>query len=137
MGRFGVCLVTLAVLTGGLYSEPVFADAKQPNSPAMVLSEDLTGLYRCEGEGYRGTVIIRRTGDTYQFLWFIGSDTHMGVGLREGTLISSSWQSAGMSVPGIVVYQVEKDNKLVGRYSSYPGNGQVGTETLTYIGPAE
>ncbi len=137
MNRFGVCLVTLAVLTGGLHSEQVFADSKQPNSPAAVPPEELTGLYRCEGEGYRGTVIIRRTGETYQFIWSIGSDTHMGVGLRAGTLLSSSWQSAGMGVPGIVVYQVEKDNKLVGRYSSYPGNGQVGTETLTYIGPAE
>ncbi|MBI3330811.1 MAG: hypothetical protein HYZ96_01715 [Candidatus Omnitrophica bacterium] len=96
---------------------------------------DLSGVYHCDGGTYTGTVIIRRVGDTYNLLWTIGNETHVGVGIQTGDVLASSWLS-GQSGAGIVVYTVEAGQRLVGKYSAYPGNGQLLTEVLTYSSPA-
>ena len=97
--------------------------------------EDLSGVYSCEGKNYdggayAGTVVIHRNGEGYMLLWSIGSQIHQGVALREGDLLSSSWTTAGMP-GGIVVYKIQSDRKLVGRYTDF--GGQIGTETLTFL----
>jgi len=98
--------------------------------------DDLTGVYRCEGQDYKGTTIIRRSGSAYQLLWSIGTQSHSGVGLVRGNYLSSSWSVNGKeNVPGIVVYEIRPDRTLHGLYSSYPG-GAVATEILTYQAPA-
>jgi hypothetical protein len=97
--------------------------------------DDLSGVYHCDGGSYKGITIIRKSGDAYQLLWTIGPDTHFGVAIQEGDLLSSSW-SAGAETPGIVVYKIQKDGTLVGKYTPYP-EGSLGTETLTYQGPVK
>jgi hypothetical protein len=106
-----------------------------PTAHPVDSKQDLTGVYRCEGEGYKGTTLIKRSGDAYQILWTIGTDTHFGVALHEGDLLSSSWTSREQ-IPGIVVYRIGKGKVLNGIYASYPG-GKLGKETLTYLGPTQ
>jgi hypothetical protein len=98
---------------------------------------DVTGTYHCQGDngdgtGYKGTVIISKTGDTYLLEWSIAKQTHVGIGMLSGKTLSSSWATMtdGKLIKGVVVYKVEK-NKLVGEWAQYPGNGKVLTETLT------
>ena len=114
-----------------LLAVPVLADEPK----------DLRGVYSCQGRNpdggeYSGKVIIFRKGDAYILLWSIGGLSHQGVAILEGDLLSSSWApiatpNAPLSVPGIVVYKVQPDRKLVGRWTSE--SGIMGTETLTFL----
>jgi len=119
-----------------LVAPVVFGQGQASTQSEAARVVDLSGVYHCDGGSYKGTVIIRRVGETYDLLWTIGNETHVGVGIRVGDVLASSWL-AGQSGPGIVVYTVETDHKLVGKYSAYPGNGQLSTEVLTYISPVE
>lgn len=101
--------------------------------PALTGSANITGSYSCVGQNpdggeYKGNVEIAMKGDTYLLTWEIGGQTHTGVGLLNGDLLSSSWKSG--NTHGVVVYRVE-GNRLVGQWSTYPGNGKIQTETLT------
>jgi len=97
---------------------------------------DIAGTYSCQGtnpngSSYSGTVIILAQGDAYAMTWSIGSSGHRGVAILMGGYLSSSWGTAGNSGPGgVVVYRVEKDGRLVGKWAN-PGGGKLGTETLT------
>jgi serine/threonine protein kinase len=96
---------------------------------------DITGQFNCEGtnpdgQTYRGTVEIAKKGDAYYLKWtFKSGATHQGVGLLEGNVLAVSYYDATTGV--VVVYRVEKDGKLVGRWSVAEGNDMVYTETLT------
>jgi hypothetical protein len=99
---------------------------------------DITGKYNCEGtnpvgQTYRGTVEITKKGDIYYLKWALNTgDTEKGVGLLEGNVLAVSYY--GGTTSGVVVYRVEKDGKLVGRWTIADGNGKVYTETLRLIG---
>ena len=96
---------------------------------------DITGQYNCEGanpdgQTYRGTVEIARKGDAYNLKWtFKSGKTYQGVGLLAGNVLAVGCDGAATGV--VVVYRVEKDGKLVGRWSVADGDDKVYTETLT------
>jgi hypothetical protein len=114
----GILLAVLLVGTGC----SIGADTVDP----------LSGIYKCKGKNYDGTTIIKKSGDAYQMIWSIGSQTHRGVALRSGEWLSSSWlPDDTRAVPGIVVYRIEKNGVLKGTFTSYPG-GRVEEEILTY-----
>ena len=112
------------------------AMAEVRSDPAKGFTGDLSGVYHCDGGTYKGIAIIRKNGKAYQMLWTIGTETHYGVGLQEGNLLSASWWVSADEAPGIVVYRIEGGGKLSGKYVSYPG-GEPGNETMTYQGPTE
>jgi hypothetical protein len=98
---------------------------------------DVTGTYTCQGKNpngrtYTGRVEIVQKGDVYQVEWTIGRETHVGVGILEGRTLSVCWAVAeGSPGGGIVVYRVERDGRLVGKWTSLGGRGEVYRETLT------
>ncbi len=100
----------------------------------VVSNDDITGVYRCDGGSYNGTVVIQKYRETYQLVWTIGAQTHTGVAIREGELLSSCW-APSYGPPGIVVYKIGSDRKLSGRYAGLGGDGKVLTETLTFVSP--
>ncbi|MEA3210671.1 MAG: hypothetical protein QOE70_3728 [Chthoniobacter sp.] len=113
-----------ALLCTGL---PAFADLNP---------EDLSGQYQCDGGSYTGTVTIRKNGDAYEIRWQFPVGSHLGIGLREGDVLASTY-SGGGGVAGVVVYRIAKD-KLVGKYTHPTEAGRVLVETLTPTGePAQ
>jgi len=88
-------------------------------SEASNVSMGIDGLYRCEGNGYKGTVLITNVGETYLLKWKIGTKTHVGVAIRNGDMLASSW-TTGEGIPGIVVYKIVQGSRLIGQYSVYP-----------------
>ena len=117
-----VALVVLAVLS-------LLAFAA---SPALA-QEDITGTYNCVGDNaqggqYKGTVKIAKEGDAYNLTWTIAGQTHHGLGIRTGDLLSCSWKVGEGG--GVVVYKIEK-NKLIGQWCEYGTKGKVLSELLT------
>lgn len=96
-------------------------------TPAVEARGDLAGIYKVEGESYRGTVAIRKNGDSYALTWTIGPEVHHGIGIQQGTLLASSWSG------GVVVYEIGTGRHLSGRYAV--GDGILRQETLTYLRP--
>lgn len=111
-------------------------------APATCWAGDVTGLYDCVGDNvgggqYQGTVLISKSGDAYKLEWTIAGQTHQGIALLTGDVLSSSWISkqvapgGGVVVTGgVVVYKVEKNGRLSGKWVGH-GGGKILTEVLT------
>jgi hypothetical protein len=99
-------------------------------TPLSAFAADIVGSYSCrgtnpDGSPYQGTVVIEENGAGYVLRWSIGDSlTYSGAGLLNDDLLSASWGS------GVVVYRVQSDGKLVGKWLNASG-GELGTETLT------
>ena len=95
---------------------------------------NITGEYTSMTPGPDGTeqtadVEIEKLGDTYSVTWKRNNATHStGVGIRRGETLSVCWATQGQT--GIAVYQIEKDGKLVGRYTTLGSIGLLVEETL-------
>lgn len=107
-------------------------------APVSALAKSLEGMYDCKGVnpnkigGYKGKVMIEAKGKTYRFTWSIGRQTFIGVGINVGKLLSVAYTTARRNWFGTVVYQIDdKANKLLGKWTSYPGGDSLGRETLT------
>jgi hypothetical protein len=101
---------------------PAHADGEQPKL------EDITGVYRCQGDHYQGTTTITRVGEVYHLDWDLGREQYQGVAIRTGKVLSSSWGH------GIVVYEIGA-KKLTGKFATFPSDGKLRTETLTFVKP--
>lgn len=97
---------------------------------SVSMAADVTGSYSCKGTNpngtpYSGTVVIKENGGGYLVTWTIGGgQAYSGAGILTGNIFSASWGS------GVVVYRVESDGRLVGKWLNASG-GDLGTETLT------
>jgi len=84
-----------------------------------------------DGKEYKGTAEITKDGDAYYVKWTIGKESHVGVGILDGDKLSVCWLvGEGGSGLGIVVYKVNKDGKLVGKWVAM-GRKDLLEETLT------
>ena len=101
----------------------------------------IAGEYSCRGNNpgggiYSGKVVITKTGQTYKVQWTIGSgEGHIGIGIREGNVLSVCFVSAGGA--GVVAYKIQKGEKgprLVGRWAGLGGQ-KTQSETLTKGAP--
>jgi hypothetical protein len=100
----------------------------------LAAAANIAGSYSCrganpDGSAYTGTVEISANGEGYTLRWSIGGHGHTGTGILSEGQLSASWGTTGGDF-GIVVYKVEEDGRLVGKWLS-PGGGKLGTETLT------
>jgi uncharacterized protein (TIGR03067 family) len=99
---------------------------------------DLTGAYRAVSIDAAGNKIsydanIERIGDAYLVVYRAqGKVIYFGTGLRHGDVFAMCWMSPGQGA-GITLYQIEKGQRLVGRFTELGGPGFLGTETLTRI----
>jgi hypothetical protein len=100
---------------------------------------DIEGYYSCSGkdanhEPYSGVVVIARRGDVYVVGWQIESNISVGVGIRQGNVLSVGFRgSEGMI--GVCRYVIEvEDGKptLKGSWATAPGDGRAHQETLTF-----
>lgn len=97
---------------------------------SVSMAAEVTGSYTCKGTNpngspYTGTVVIKENGGGYLVTWTIGeSMTYSGAGILTDKIFSASWGN------GVVVYKVESDGRLVGKWLNASG-GDLGTETLT------
>jgi hypothetical protein len=104
--------------------------------------EDITGIYRCQGEGmegkkYEGVVTIeKKKGGSYLLTWLFGpGEKHVGVGVRKGDALavtSATRLPEGIAV-SVVLYEIEQGPKLNGQFTALGGDGTVLKETLTFV----
>jgi hypothetical protein len=102
---------------------------------------DISGYYACSGkEGagktYSGVAVITKKNDAYLVQWIIGAGgAFYGVGIRQGDTLACSWAIPGDKgvVRGINIYRIETGPRLVGRWTAFPGDGSIRTETLTFL----
>ena len=87
---------------------------------------DITGYYGDKDGEYTK---ISKNGDTvYQYLNHQKAGDWIGVGIRDGDMLSIGWQRSDGRNLGVSVYRIEKGNKgptLTGSWSPYPGGGMV------------
>jgi hypothetical protein len=98
---------------------------------ADINPDNLSGRYRCEGDGYVAEVLIRKNGESYDVQWQFAKGVHAGVGIREGGIFASSYGNGADA--GVVVYRIERD-RLVGKYTAPGLTGAPPVETLTPLG---
>ena len=73
-----------------------------------------------------------RKGIAIGFKWTLNNRQYVGLAIREGDTLSAAIRADGNDkYTGLVVYRIEKGNKLVGRWSFFGFEGTVLTETLT------
>ena len=103
---------------------------------------DISGYYACNGrEGvgktYNGVALITKKNDVYVVQWMIGPGAaFFGIGIRQGETLACSWAIPGDKggvVRGVNLYRIESGPRLVGRWTSFPGDGSIRTETLTFL----
>jgi uncharacterized protein (TIGR03067 family) len=96
---------------------------------------DITGTYdavsvELDGSRHQAEVVIERRGDAYQVAYKKGNAVaYLGIGIRRRNTFSVCWANPGQV--GIVVYEIQKDGKLVGQYTQLGGPGLLSQETLT------
>jgi hypothetical protein len=109
-----------------------FSVGDETRSPGPGLIK-IEGVYECSSPDYLGLTKITRKDQAYHMEWQIKKQVYFGVGIRDGNILSSSFVNA-KGAYGIVVYRILPGPKLVGKYTSFPGDGLIKTETLTLKG---
>ena len=91
---------------------------------------DPVGRYDCEGTnpgkdtGYKCTVVVERTGDTYSVKWNVGGNSFTGTGIGNKDFIAVSYSSGNQT--GLALYAPEGDN-WQGVWT-YAGGRKIGVE---------
>ncbi|REJ69400.1 MAG: hypothetical protein DWQ31_04875 [Planctomycetota bacterium] len=135
--RRGAALALVAVCFAFLSfaaASPAQAQGRLPVPNDDQQADELTGVYRCQGTNYEGTVTITRVGGTYHVRWRMPDQDHGGAAIRTGDILSCSFKSGRLT--GVAVYQIG-ENQLTGRWAFYDTKGEVHTETLTYLRPLD
>lgn len=96
-------------------------------------AQDISGTYDVEGGNpgaqgrYAGQAAVKATGDTFQVLRQIGSQTHRGTGILQDRHFSVVYQADG-EAPGVAVYDVAPDGSMTGVWTGLGGTA-LGIET--------
>jgi hypothetical protein len=104
---------------------------------------DIQGEYQyeswnaAENKTYKGPVTITKKGDYYHISYDNGQGS--GVAIRKGNTLSVSYvYSDKPDYWGLQVFDIEKSKegpRLVGEYTTHPGNGKLGKDTWTFVKP--
>jgi hypothetical protein len=136
---------TLFVATSLLVSAANRPDVSKAAARADTFKDkeigDISGYYACSGKegpskNYSGVAVITKKNDVYLVQWIIGAGgSFFGIGIREGDTLACSWAIPGDKgvVRGVNLYRIESGPRLVGRWSAFPGDGNIRTETLTFL----
>ncbi|MBW3538974.1 MAG: hypothetical protein KY476_01765 [Planctomycetes bacterium] len=134
MSRLRVACGLSVVLLGALAAA---CHSQAPEAQNQAEKINLAGRYTCtgtnpDGGAYQGVVQIKKLGDAWQLTWQIGEESHEGIGLVTGNLLSVSWRIEGGG--GVVVYTIKgtgAERKLDGKWTMFGDNGRVLDEDLT------
>ena len=102
---------------------------------------DISGYYSCKGmeaggKSYSGVAVVVKKNDVYIVQWMVGGGSSFsGIAIRQGDTLAASWampNDRGI-IRGVNVYRIESGPRLVGRWSAFPGDGTIRSETLTFL----
>lgn len=101
---------------------------------------DLSGYYEVNGvessgKKYFGVCVVDKRADVYLLQWSTGGASFAGVGVRVNNNLAVGWLAPGpnnQTVRGVTLYSL-KAKSMSGRWASFPGTGQVASETLTFL----
>jgi hypothetical protein len=99
-------------------------------APVAALAGDPTGDFDVEGTNpgggstYRGTVSVRKTGETFRVVWVVGGQRYIGTGIGNKDFLSVSYRSGNDT--GLALYGEDGDGWL--GIWTYAGGTQVGAE---------
>lgn len=123
--------VTALAITFALLS-PSIARAADPETVNVAGEYDGEGT-DIKGQKYKVSVTIEEEGEAYRVTWKTPEgQTFVGVGLRNGKLLSVGWagQQGQRIILGTTVYEIKKDGRLDGKWTMLGSKGIVRTETL-------
>jgi hypothetical protein len=112
------------------------ARADEPHVTGVYLSNRLNA----DGSQYQSVVHVVRDHDTFVVSWMdlranngqvVIVPTAAGVGMVEGRVFAVSQYS--QQAIGLVLYRIEEDGRLIGRWTSAEGDGAAYSETLTRL----
>lgn len=99
-------------------------------SAVAAFAADPIGTYTIEGTnpgsgaGYKGTVTVAKTGETYRVVWIVGGTRYVGTGIGNRDFIAVSYASGNST--GLALYGADGGNwKGVWTYS---GGDKMGAE---------
>jgi hypothetical protein len=78
---------------------------------------------------YMGTLMVAKTGSTYQLTWKVGKTSYMGTGLLVGNVLSVGYTIPGLKGCGVVAYTVG-NKRLDGIWTNCGGKAN-GKEVAT------
>ena len=140
--HFVIVLATLGAFAPNPADTAVAKVTKTGLEPEVA---DISGYYTCKGletggKTYSGVCVITKKNDVYLVQWMVGSgSTFTGIGIRQGNTLSASWalpNERGI-LRGVNVYRIEPGPRLVGRWATLPGGGNLQNETLTFLKSVE
>jgi hypothetical protein len=104
-------------------------------SSAHVLAEDafsgtwkITDAHTLGGKPYTGTVRIASIGAVYELKWNTSAGNYLGLGLADGNKLCTGWGGKNF---GVVLYKINGDGTLTGRWTIPGANEAEGTEEAT------
>lgn len=113
-------------------------------TPAFAAS-DISGAYKCTGydpeskNSYDADLTVKKTGETYKFVWKMNDTSFSGTGFfsttSADTIAAEWWNPKNQNSSGVMIYQV-KPNVLDGHWV-YADKETLGTETCKKASAAD
>lgn len=118
-----------ALLAVALLAASAAADDPKDSPPRIAGTYDAAGT-GAGGKRYTATVKIEKQGDVYAVEYVVSErEKYAGIGLLTGRVLSVAWLN--QRAVGVLVYTVEKDGTLSGRWTQLGDpQGQVFREKL-------
>ena len=94
----------------------------------------ITDAKTLAGKAYTGTVRIASIGKVYELQWNTSAGNYRGLGLAEGKKLCTGWGGKNF---GVVLYKINNDGTLKGRWTIPGANEAEGTEEANGGKPGE
>ncbi|MBI3071684.1 MAG: hypothetical protein HYY84_06095 [Deltaproteobacteria bacterium] len=102
------------------------ASAAGPSGPGALDGSYTSSGKSAEGKKFSGRVTLKRVENSYTVTWHASGEKGIGVLHDEHLVVAYQ----GKSWFGIIIYTIQRNRRLVGRFIPYGGKGKFGTETL-------
>lgn len=126
----------MRIVNGCFYLAIVLTVAIGLASSASAANADIVGTYSAEGTnpggkgGYKATVIVSKTEDTYKIVWDVGGTVYIGTGIVMDNILSVVYADENKKWFGVVTYKILDDGeRLSGKWCAHGGK-LLGKETL-------
>ena len=121
---FGLAIVAGLMIGAGM------ARADDPFSGTWKITNGQT----LDGKSYTGTVRIASIGKVYELQWKTSAGNYLGLGLADGNRLCTGWGGKNF---GVVLYKINADGTLSGRWTIPGANEAEGTEEASGGTPNE
>ena len=111
--RYLVAVLVLVFSAGLAFADPVGKYSVAGTNPGN------------DGGKYSGTVVVKKTGDTYNVIWTIADDKFIGTGIGSKDFIAITYRSGKDT--GLAMLAQDADGSWSG-FWTYADGTQIGTE---------